>query len=180
MTEKRTIKARRIVKDIRAGLTNEEIMEKRELSGEELVYVLQKLRETGLLTDEDIVHRLPPSLQTTTASRVRAEPRCYLFVGLPVYLANDVTVEGFVLDISEGGLKTVGIPALVGEIKALLIRPDEYQDIYPFSLDAQCRWVKPADEPEDIIAGFEIVRISETGVNELKKLLQFLCLPDAD
>ena len=48
---KRKISARRVIEDLRAGLSNDELMEKHNMSPESLRYVFKRLVEAGLMTE---------------------------------------------------------------------------------------------------------------------------------
>ena len=84
-------------------------------------------------------------------------------------------MEGWITDITEEGLQLTGMPAEVGQSRSLLIRADEFHDIFPFAFDAKCKWVH-TDDVNETLVGFEIVDISETGLEELRKLIQLLTI----
>ena len=83
-------------------------------------------------------------------------------------------MEAWILDITEKGLQLTGLLAEVGQYRSLLIRADEFHDIFPFAFDALCKWVEYEDGENGV--GFEIVDISETGLNELRKLIRLLTI----
>ncbi len=80
-------------------------------------------------------------------------------------------------DISEKGLQVGGLEFTVGETKSLLIRADEFADIYPFVFDATCRWITKEESTDDFTAGLEITSISDRGLEELRNLLALLAYP---
>jgi len=88
----------------------------------------------------------------------------------------DVRTAVILRDITENGLQVAGLAGTVGVGKTLVLKPEGLADLLPFVLDAQCRWVKPATNGEESLAGFEITDISQQGVRELKNLIHALTL----
>ena len=62
----------------------------------------------------------------------------------------------------------------VGEIRILYIRAEGLDNVEPFSLDAQCRWVGEDENGFDSRAGFEIIGISTHALTQLRKLIEEL------
>jgi len=63
-------------------------------------------------------------------------------------------------------------------LKRLVVLGDDYGAVEPFEFEAQCRWVK--GEGRDCVAGFEILKISEEGLQELRKLMRMPSIPVVD
>jgi hypothetical protein len=183
MTAKRQIRAKDMVSDVRAGMSNLALMEKYQISERSLKKIFDKLRAAEALMEIELADRLPVSESLQAPSVVmpsggetlRRSARSYVMVKLPVYDLDDLTVEGYVEDISETGLMVGGIQAAAGETKSLLIQADEFADVYPFTFDVKCRWSETQDDGT-CEAGFEITSISKVGKVELKKLCQLLGL----
>jgi PilZ domain len=117
-------------------------------------------------------------LTKSEISQMRRSPRAYPVVTLPVFDVDDPTIEGLVQDISESGVQISGMDTRIGAKKTFIIQAAESCGIKPFSFDAECKWVRPAEEGEMGIAGFEIISISEKDLEELQKVLQTLVFSD--
>lgn len=171
---KRRIVIRDFIKDVLAGKSEFDLMHTYELDAWGLSNALEKMVEIRAITLEQLLERLPSFQFSTQGSDRRQLPRQYVLFSFPVYVANDLGIEGFVNDITERGLQAAGIRCQVGEAKSLLIRADEFADIYPFVFDATCRWINEEDPYGEFVAGFEITDISAGGLFELRKLITML------
>jgi hypothetical protein len=172
--EKRQIAIRDFVADIRSGVSDQQLMLKYGLDAWGLRNALKKMLEIKAIRKEDLVAgKLRPPAATEIENR-RQFPRNYILFSLPVYDAEDIQVEGFVNDINEQGLQVTGIPARKGDHKSLLIRADEFADIFPFVFDTVCRWTSAGSEDGEFVAGFDIRFISTRGLEELRKLVSML------
>jgi hypothetical protein len=171
---KRTIVIKNFVRDFESGKTNEELMQNYELDLWGLRNTLKKMMEIKALALEDVRDRIPSFHGVSDGDDRRSLQRRFVLFSFPVYEADDLAEEGLVNDISEKGLQVSGIRSGVGEAKSLLIRADEFADIYPFVFEATCRWINPVDERGECAAGFEITNISEGGLEELRKLIKML------
>lgn len=174
MTEKRKISRNDIVKHIRAGMTNEELMERYRISSEKLISVFKKLVDAEALEPAELEGREGWPPEPAKPQFIRSRPRQYVVFPLPIYDTDDLGGEGFVKDITEAGMQVSGIKVKVGEAKSLLIQADELADVYPFVFDAACRWHEISEGQE--AAGFEITNITERSLKELKKLIRYLTL----
>ena len=176
MESKRTIKAKDMVHDIRAGLTNLELMQKYRLSPKGLQSIFTKLIEAKAVKVGELDARGALSDDTVGLDQKRVAPRNYCVVRLPVYEAENLIAEGQVRDITEKGLQVAGLSAAVGQEKTLVLQPTDFADIHPFAFEAHCRWVKSETDPDGSVAGFEITDISDGALLELQKLIQALTI----
>ncbi len=172
MPSKRTIPAKEFLSDLRRGLSDKQLKEKYAISEAGLQRIFHKLLQAKAISPHELEGRIGVDL--AVGSHYRQATRGYLLFTIPVYDTEALEKEGWILDITEKGLQLNGIEAEVGQTKSLLIRADEFHDIYPFAFDAVCRWINAGDDQEGI--GFEITDISETGLNELRKLLKLLTI----
>ncbi len=173
---KRQIRANDIIEDIHAGLTDEGLCQKYDVSESVLKMVFEKLVGAGAVTRAEIDGRASLSQETEVWDAFEAGSRNYIFFTIPIYDANDLNVEGFVNDISEQNLLVEGITTSPDESRTFLIRADEFADVFPFVFDATCKWVQPHGAAGTQLAGFEIANISEGGSKELRKLIGLLTL----
>ncbi|MFH0824674.1 MAG: hypothetical protein V2B18_18115 [Pseudomonadota bacterium] len=175
MTDKRKIKAKDVVHDVRFGWTNEELMEKYGLTVGGLNSIFRRLLDAGSINDYELEGRMPTTEEPTKQEEpIRQDPRNYVVVPLPIYDLDDIAIEGNVVDITEHGVQVAGIEAKMGETKRFLIQPDEFVDVFPFQFDAVCRWVDLKKEPGTCLGGYEITGISQGGVHQLLKLIRLL------
>ncbi|MEW6350884.1 MAG: hypothetical protein AB1646_17640 [Thermodesulfobacteriota bacterium] len=173
---KRQIRANDIIKDIRAGKTDEELGERYGISPTALKMVMEKLVAAGAISEEEIRGRTSMNEDRQVWEALRSGSRNYIFFTIPIYDTDDLNVEGTVNDVSEQGLQIEGVNTTVGERRSFLIRADEFADVFPFVFDATCKWVETSGETGPPLAGFEIDNISEGGSKELRKLIGLLTL----
>ncbi len=171
---KRQIRAKDIINDIHAGKTDQELAEKYGISLSALEMVLEKLAAAGAISQEEIKGRASMIEDPQSCDPLRSMSRNYIFFTIPIYDADDLNVEGSVIDISEHGLQIEGVETTVGDKRCLLIRVDEFADVFPFVFDATCKWVQTSCGKGPLLAGFEIDSISEGGSKELRKLIGLL------
>lgn len=178
-TGKRKLSAAQIVNDLRSGMTNDQIAEKYRISPGKLQTVFRRLLAAGSIETDELEGRLFATNSEGSPEENRILPRHHIVFHLPVYDLDDISGEGYVKDISERGLQTIGIVVEKGQSKSLLIQADGLADVYPFNFDAVCRWIGPSDSADDLQAGFEISAITDGGMDELRKLIRLLAFGDS-
>jgi len=179
MEPKRKIKAKEIVNDIRQGMSDSQLMEKHSLSSKGLQSVFGKLVEAQAITPQDLFNRTPGvSDDTADVTSLRLVPRDFVEVPLPICDADDPKNIGTITNVTEKGLGIRGIRVETGETKTLVFFSDRLFPVGPFALQAQCRWVKNGNGAGQIDSGFEITGISETGSQQLKKIVEWVALRD--
>ena len=167
------IKGRDILDDIRSGMTDEELMEKYEMSSQALERACSQLCATGLITREELLRRSTESAQadnTTTTSRL---PRDYLVVQAPIYDAADPELKGVIRDLTEEGLGIIGIESSLDDTKTLVIPTDDSQRVDKIIFKAKCRWVKQ-DSEGGYVSGFRITDIAKEDLGKLRRLIRAL------
>jgi hypothetical protein len=178
MPPKRRIPANEIVKDIRTGMSNSDLMSKYLLSMKGLTSVFTKLIDAEFCTKKELLLRMPPGDDTADLDEMRDVARCYPVVRIPIIDLGDLTSEGYVRDLTEKGIQVAGIHAKVGDKKNFLIQADAFAAILPFTLEAHCRWVKPYAIPELALSGYEITGISDTNLALLKQAVEVFTFCD--
>jgi hypothetical protein len=173
MAPKRTVSARDIVTDIRAGLTDSQLMDKYGLSAKGLESLFTKLIEAGVMESSEIYGRSARD-DTVGLENMRALTRRYPAFAVPIYEADEPYREGTILDVTERGLQVSGIEVAVGDTRDFLVRGDQFQDIYPFGFQATCRWAKR--DGEEWRAGLEITEMPEGSREQLQKLIKLLTI----
>ncbi|MEW6349242.1 MAG: hypothetical protein AB1646_09280 [Thermodesulfobacteriota bacterium] len=177
MASARTIRTRELVKDIREELSGPSLRKKYGLSQDELRYCLERLLIGGAISrdehDRTVSGRRAfdevelTGIVTRRFRRVRTECRKVFIseIGAP-------SNRGRAWDISEDGLKTVGIPAAPGEIKNLVVTFGDIRHSPSISFDAECRWIATEGVSHERMAGFEIVMISDEDLKLLRLVIQ--------
>jgi PilZ domain len=174
----RKIKAKKIVRDIRARVSDFELMSKYELSLEQLEKVLGRLVEAGTIREDEIKERGPFFDNPDNRSKTRRFPRTYLRIPLEIEDLNDSANKGLLIDLSDDGFRTRGIAAAVGEEKVLLVSLKEVRK-RTVRLRATCLWAKQDVDAKVLQeAGFKIVHISESDLIEIRRVAGLLSLGD--
>jgi hypothetical protein len=169
----REIRAREIINDIVSGLEDTQLMNKYRLTFRGLQSVYRKLRDSNIVNEKLLAGRILPQLNAESTIVTRM-PRKDIFLPLPVEDAACPGMPGVVTNITDRGLGIKGLKANVDEIKKLVIKPDKYFQLMQFSLKAKCRWVKPSDDGDSILSGFETIPISHRDQQKLRNLIETL------
>jgi len=175
---KRTLKASEIVRDVRTGMTDSQLMAKYGLSAKGLAGVFKKLVDAKAVKPEEVYARFLSPDDTVNVENLRRLPRSYLAFPLSICESANPEAVGIVRDINERGVQVAGIECRVNETKEFLVRADEFQEMSPFAFKAACRWAKKGTERADWLAGFEITDISEQALKEVRKMAQAMAFSD--
>jgi hypothetical protein len=179
MQAKRKITAKRLVDDVRSGLSNLELMEKYKLSSEGLLSAFNKLITSHTMEEEELAGRIPLLDDTIDIDHAREYPRCYPALGLPIYDEKDPEAEYLVVDLTEKGVQVVGMAARIGDLKTLIIKAGGIDErIKPCTFDAECRWVKMDPQKGNLVAGFEVTYISDKDLEVLAHIIRLLTFCD--
>ncbi len=176
-TRRRPITLQEISKDIRSGMSDQELMDKYGLTGEKLQRAFRQLLAANAVTLGELYGR-PASLPGTTAL-----PMADLDIGadralafpIPIFEQKNPAVVGRVREISEFGLGLIGIQSQVNENKTLVIVPEKFVDMKPITLRAKCLWAR-TDPKGQHVAGFRIFHISETDLQRLRDMIGMLTI----
>lgn len=165
-----------IVADIRSGMTELRIMGKYGLSSRGLQSAFWKLVHSGAITWDELFSIYPNLEDSVTLQRIRKSTRNYPILSVKVYEEGNPQNKGKIKDLSDTGLGVIGIVARVGEVKTLVLVPDEFMELEPFSVQAECRWFKP-DGPGGLCsAGLELTDIDTKSLEGLHELVQLMTL----
>jgi hypothetical protein len=174
MREKRRVSMKDVVNDIRAGMADPELMTKYNLSARGLQRTFEKLVAAGAIAESEIEGRFPSTADSLYFENMRELPRHYLVIPIPIYeLGRPADVPGKLRDVTEKGVGVIGVKAKVGETKVFAIYPNEFVTVSPFSFEAVCRWNEESGIG-DLMAGFEITRISDESLEKLRQLIEEL------
>ena len=175
MPGKRTIKASEIVRDLRSGMSDHEIMEKYRLSIRGLESIFRKLEAARAVKRSDLYGRLPAFEDTVNLATMRKLPRHFLTLALRIYEASNPANQGELLDLTVKGVGVRGLDVQAGKTTNLVIVSGGFVDLRDISLEAVCRWSRK-DKDGCWAAGFEITSIAEPDLKNLQKLIRGLSL----
>jgi Mor family transcriptional regulator len=175
--QKRTIKGKDIITDIRSGMTISQLIAKYRFSLKALRAVFRKLLDAGALTKEELDTQKELYRDTVDLKGVRKWLRIPTAFPLRIYDSGNPFATGYVRDISEKGVCVEGIEATVGETKSFIVRSGAIGSGHAFVFEAKCRWVNTEESSgKKWVAGFEITSISSLDSKELRKLIRITIL----
>lgn len=141
----RRISVKELVRDIRRGITDSDLISKYHLSSDQLRNVFKKLIDAGVLKHSDLNARTSLHGEPDAADQYRELERVEISLTVPVFDADDLLVEGVLSDATEKGVKITGVEAEVDEIRTFLIEADDFPEVEPFEFDARCADQNAAD-----------------------------------
>ncbi len=170
------IKAKEVLDDIEAGMTDPEIIEKYHLSPRAYRMILKKLVEAELISHGVLYGKSPQYRSMIDQGDARQHPRTELNIPVRV-LEKETAQEGLVRDISAAGVRIAGLPAAVGDVKAFELEVDLLTEVRTVEFDAQCKWTAMRGRKNKYpVAGFEFTRISGDARGEIKRFMEKLVL----
>ncbi len=180
VSARRRIDTKEIATDIRSNLSDAELMEKYKLSSRGLQRVFTKLVDSGAIMADDISGRSISYDDSVTLQEVRVSERALPILSTGVYERLNPQIMGRIRDLSEVGVGVRGLEAQAGELKSLVVVPDEFLEVEPFSFEARCRWARKGNKGKVCNAGFEITDISADNYIQLLELLQLMTFSFSD
>jgi hypothetical protein len=163
-----------LIDDIQSDFTDEELMEKYQLSAAELRRRLLQLINSNAVRAAAVYWR--PILYDYEVSDDdrRTTPRYPLELLLPVReLGSQEPASGFLMDINEKGGCVKGMNPNLGEKVTLRIEPGTLVPADEIIMDVAFRWVQRVADA-DFLAGFQILTISERDSILLRKLIRVI------
>jgi hypothetical protein len=164
-----------ILGDIRSGMTDFELMEKHDLSPKGLQRAFDELIQAGVIDQTELDSRFS-AYDSVTVQSLRNMPRYFLAVAVDVYELGHPETRGILRDITEKGVGIVGIKIKPGILKTFTIPSENFIDEGPILFDAKCVWSTPETWDQEAVAGFQIVKISEKSLQDLRELIRSLAL----
>lgn len=166
----RQIGVNSIVKDIRSGITDSQIMTKYHLSSRGLKSLFRKLLDSQAITPFEYTEWAGFFGNSVELNDVRLFNRETLDFQLPVHEAGNLRIKGQILNLSETGIGVWGIPTEVGQDKTLMV-PVKGATVVAV---ARCHWKKVGQRPGESVAGFEIVKVLQGNWESLVQRIQLL------
>lgn len=171
MASRAKISAAEFVQDLRSGVTSCELMDKYSLAARELDGVLAQIKK-AYADPAELYGRSRLNEGNEEATKFRSLRRHKIDLPVLIYDSKNPTIRGEVRDISEKGIRIQKMDTKLDEIKSLVVLANEYFSIDPFGFQAQCRWTSPAGDEAGMLAGFEIINISEESLTSLSKFIE--------
>ena len=163
---RRTIEIRAFVGDVKAGLSDGQLIQKYEVSARELTSLMLQAADMDLINPSELCSVGKDNHPSVQLGDSRAVPRVYIESGLSIYELHE-RVQADVLDISEQGIRVKGIRVGATETKHFEIVACWCSPPYAVDLLAKCRWTEPAEVQGNCTAGFEIVSIKTGSLRRL-------------
>jgi hypothetical protein len=180
MAPEARIPAAQIVNDIRAGVSDVQLMKKYELPSGLLWQVLKELVELKAIRAEEISGRVPDVADEVVLENIepfvlsmRELPRHYVDFPTIVYEVKRPDNRGRLHDINEKGVGMRGVTAALYEVKTFVVMPSGSRDFEPVVFEAECRWARQETDGH-WAAGFRITHISDRELQELRRLIRLI------
>lgn len=168
------IKIREIVGDVKAGMTDSQMMAKYHIDHESLQALFKKLLDLKAISRDILFGEAGLACETPVPTHVRELDRYVLDFDIPVYEQGCPEIQGRVHDITEKGVGIRGLSMKVDEAKTLVVAGDAFGVVAPFEFSAICRWSGLDHEDGRYAAGFQILEISRLSMEELRKLIKLI------
>jgi hypothetical protein len=176
MMDKREIKARDFIHDMRTGLSNSDLMHKYKLSTKGLRSIFNKLLEAKAIRPAEIFRRsmLSPDTSDLRVFPVRLLSRQQIDSPLPVYVYDEAWQEtkGLVTNISESGIGIEGMEVKKDRVQVFIIPEGEVPGVGKIMFEARCRWAGRNAGSDVCECGYEITNISDQSLTELRNLIE--------
>jgi uncharacterized protein (DUF433 family) len=160
--------------DVRSGMTDSELMKKYDLSPEGLQFVLQTLKDTEVVTVQELYATSRSAHDTVLVENMSESPGHYLAIAVDIYELKHPEIKVTLSNLTEKGLAMTGITARIGETKTFVIPAGDFIEADPVLLEARCQSAEEERDTGEWLAQFEITRISEKCLNDLRRLIQSL------
>jgi hypothetical protein len=181
MKIKKQISIKKIVSDIRNGVSDSQLIDKYRISAKGLQSVFRKLVAARELSPEELRHRMQNYDDTGTLEfdTLQFTPGQTLTCLVTVHDSLSPEFRGSICEVTDDGFMITGMESRTGDTRKLTVATDDFFPIDAFTVEAMCKWARN-DGPEDSwIAAFEISKVSEDDKGKLSELarlvkLQFL------
>ena len=102
-----------LIKDMRSGMSDSDLMKKYGLSSEGLRRCIQALIEAKAITAEEIYTTSPSAHDTVSVENMRELPRHYLAMAVKIYEVKRPEIKGMLSNITEKGIAITGMSARI-------------------------------------------------------------------
>jgi c-di-GMP-binding flagellar brake protein YcgR len=176
MGDKRQIKGRDVLNDLRSGMADSELQIKYRLSIKALLSVFKQLMVCNAISHSELYEISSSYRDRVDHITRRSHPRADLAVHVPIYDIGSGAL-GVLRDISETGLRVAGIESRVGQARKFQIPIDMFMQAEPLLIMAECKWVELKERKQKyFVAGFEIIDLPANDRNTLQDFMSVLML----
>jgi hypothetical protein len=168
------IRIREIVSDIKGGMTDPQLMSKYQIDRTALQALFKKLLDLKAVTRDTLFGEVGLDHGTSVPANIRESSRYVLDFDIPVYEVGFPETQGRVHDITEKGVGIRGLHHKVNDVRTLVVLGDAFGVVAPFEFRAICRWSAMDEQEGKYAAGFQIGDISESSLEELRKLIKLI------
>jgi hypothetical protein len=171
----RKVIASEVLRDIRNGMSRSELMEKHGISFPGLQGIVSLLVESGAIGRNELYGYFHSQGEEAVVPELdRRHYRASADEHTLIYELNVPEIQGSILDISEEGVRTIGLEAGAEDVMTLVVLGDAFGEILPFEFKAKCRWSTTDEVTGASIAGFQIIEISREDSRQLQRLIESL------
>lgn len=163
-----------MVKDIRSGMTDSELMQKYGLSPEGLGFVFQTLTSTNVIAVEELYGTSVTQQDTVFVESVSELPGHHLAMAVEVYESTHPENRGMLSNVTDKEIVVAGMAARIGDTKTFVIPADNFIEADPVVLEARCRRAEKEKDTGEWLARFEITGISKKCLDDLRRLIRSL------
>jgi hypothetical protein len=169
-----------IIEDLRAGMTNDELMEKHRLSRTELRDLFEQLANSGTLQKKDGAYVIPnwqiPRRHLIWTDQIAGHgiKRRYVVVSTLVYDAFEPEVKGQLAEVAGHRILTKGIGCTLHQPATLVVQSEYFRLGKPLVFDAKCDWVRPLQSGEPSTAEFTITNMADCVQQEFLEFIELL------
>lgn len=176
MRPKRQIPVKQFLNDMKAGMTDLQLMEKYRVSSRGLQRVFKKLLDVDAVTPAELRTRVPSFEDTVSLDfeNLQFPTEEHLECLVPVYDATDPTYTGSICEIGDNGLTIEGLPAKPDEVRRIVVAAQDFFEIESFTVEVRCLWAKPALAGKPPVAAFEITSIAQNDSPNLRSLVRLV------
>jgi uncharacterized protein (DUF433 family) len=171
---KRLPDAKKVLGDVRSGLTDGELMDKYGLTYPDLEQIFNELLTSQAATRGELYGRSSFFLETVSVDSLPESSVHYLAFPIPISDAMNPKAMGRLRTLGETEVGTVGIEAQKDEYRTLVVFPEKFVEVEPITFDAMCVWSK--SQPEGYYATFRITYITRKDLTRLRSLMAILTL----
>ena len=175
MAGKKAVRRDDFLRDLRAGMADQELMIKYNLTPRGLGTLFRNLVNAEVISFRELIRIASGQLNLPEMiAELRIRSRKQLEFLLPISDSEQPENVGLVYDISDDGVGTRGLKADMHQIMTLLIPADDYFRVEPVVFKGVCRWVDAKKDRWESAAGFRVEKLLQGSLTELQGIIRSL------
>jgi hypothetical protein len=180
VSKMRSVPKKQVIRDIRSGMRDRDLMSKYGLTLSLLRRLLQRLVAEEAIDHEILYVSSETYREATDILSLRRNARTRIPMSIRVYTEEDCQ-RGYLRDVSETGLRLAGIEVEVGDWRTLTVPLKEIPTIQPIEFEGVCRWAKHEGKfRRYAVIGVEIAAISDDSQWNLSRLIDLFQATEAE